>query len=67
MYTKRPSPDISTLTISSGTFVICARRFRPREPPGLVRDSVGLVQKISEQLGVEKLIPDVLPDNVEVR
>jgi hypothetical protein len=27
----------------------------------------GLVQKISEQLGVPKLIPNVLPDNLEVR
>ena len=27
----------------------------------------GLIQKISEQLGVEKLIPDVLPEDVEVR
>jgi hypothetical protein len=27
----------------------------------------GLIQKISEQLGVQKLIPNVLPDNVEVR
>ena len=26
-----------------------------------------LIQKISEHLGVEKLIPNVLPDNVEVR
>jgi hypothetical protein len=27
----------------------------------------GLVQKISEQLGIPKLIPNVLPDDVEVR
>jgi hypothetical protein len=27
----------------------------------------GLVQKISEQLGVEKLIPNLLPEKVEVR
>lgn len=27
----------------------------------------GLIQKISEQLGVQKLIPNVLPDNMEVR
>lgn len=27
----------------------------------------GLIQKISEQLGIPKLIPNVLPDNVEVR
>jgi hypothetical protein len=27
----------------------------------------GLIQKISEQLGVPKLIPNALPENVEVR
>jgi hypothetical protein len=27
----------------------------------------GLIQKISEELGVEKLIPNVLPDDLEVR